>query len=87
MMGCKCNGWIRETTTQERERDAKEAWRNIKEGDEVIIRRGISSVEKTLIGKCFRVLRMDATHGYCVVDSMSFGGPFHVHPEALEVVS
>jgi len=53
-------------------------------GQQVEVVRAISETERSLIGRRFRVSRMDATHGYAVCADE--WGAWWLHPEALQVV-
>ena len=56
-------------------------------GQHVEVVRAISETERCLIGRRFRVFRMDATHGYAVcADEWGGGDTWWLHPEALQVI-
>ncbi len=55
----------------------------LKVGDPVVVARGLSVIEKRLLGRRFIIQRFDTTHGYAVVRSAR--GSWHVHPEALDI--
>ena len=52
-------------------------------GDRIKVVRGIGATERMLLGREFTVVRIDRTHGYCVVGN-GYGGKYYLHPEALE---
>ena len=67
-----------------------EGWRTLKAGDVVELVEPHSEMERDLLKKrgslVGRIVRMDKTHGYAVVDTDAFtesGGTWHIHPESL----
>jgi hypothetical protein len=53
-------------------------------GSRVVVIKAISHMERSLLGRKFKVIRMDRTHGYVVAGDQH--GAWHLHPESLEEV-
>ena len=56
----------------------------VEQGDFVEVVRAVSETERTLLGRRFRVARLDRTHGYAVCSDEH--GSWHLHPEALRIL-
>ena len=63
----------------------REAWRDLRPGMTVRVVAPISAMERDLLGRVFKIDRLDGTHGYAVVRDEH--GAWHVHPEALQEVT
>ena len=58
-----------------------EEWRSLRRGDAVMVVKGISQTERSLLGRSFTFDRFAEPHGFAVVTDEH--GSWHVHPECL----